>query len=124
MSACAVRRGFFILRDCGEPSVYTCNECGRSMCAEHTIQEGGQTFCVECSTRHAGSAPDGAFAASLLAWPLLFRHYFYGSSNYNPIYRGNRLDNYYDMYDLRSFSKKRQGPLEDEDDQRTSIMDS
>ncbi|HSE99143.1 MAG TPA: hypothetical protein VLD57_12820, partial [Blastocatellia bacterium] len=51
MNGCEVRRGFFVLRDCGEPAFNTCMECGRSMCAAHTSMSEAM-LCVECGARH------------------------------------------------------------------------
>ena len=48
---CAIRRGFFALRPCGNPAIAACAQCGRPACAEHSSTPNGTTFCLECQAR-------------------------------------------------------------------------
>lgn len=99
---CQVKRGFFILRDCGEPAGHSCISCGRACCALH-VRLGASPICLECE--HKGAAPEASSAAMAEddAWTYLFRDTYYRSSGYHPLYRGSLSDPFYDAYDVRAF---------------------
>jgi hypothetical protein len=107
MSACAVKRGFFVLRDCGQPAAVSCSLCARPICPEHLVRKGGPALpgqpgqaviCVECFAKNE-QADQGEDAS-----PYRLRHRFYTSGLYGPIYDGDGdLGTYYDDYDFRSF---------------------
>ena len=45
---CGVRRGFFVLRDCGQVAPHVCHVCSRAICQEHARFEGTTLRCLEC----------------------------------------------------------------------------
>ena len=100
---CQIKRGFFVLRDCGKPAVATCSVCGRSVCAEHQIKWLASAMCVDCNARRseADTEPEDIYT---------HRHWHYQHNDYPPIYGGSNYDSYYDDYDVRSFE-----PIPDED---------
>ncbi len=106
MQGCQVKRGFFVLRDCGKVATATCNVCGRQMCDEHRVLGASSAICVDCNARKGrrtgGNAGD-------MDDVYRYRHSYYQKSDYHPIYGGSNYDTYYDQYDVRSFE-----PVEDE----------
>lgn len=46
--SCAIKTGFFVLRACPNLPQFSCDNCGRSICQQHTRDEGSQPLCVEC----------------------------------------------------------------------------
>lgn len=63
--------------------------------------------CVDCAARQssAGAGPEEVYT---------YRHHYYQSNQYQPIYGGYNYDTYYDMYDVRSFEP---GPDADVDEE-------
>jgi hypothetical protein len=134
MPACAVKRGIIALRDCGAEGVNVCTECGRPACAEHTRIQSGSVLCVECYARReqaASAAAKGGSGTSRaaktkypsssgtdneawddLSFPFTYRHHYYSSYDYSPIYYGSYYDSYYDDYDVRSFDSTAQADLD------------
>ncbi|MFP4436753.1 MAG: hypothetical protein ACLFVO_05855 [Chloroflexaceae bacterium] len=100
---CQIKRGFFVLRDCGKHAVTTCSICGRSICAEHQAQRSAKVMCVDCYARRyeIDAAPQDVYS---------YRHWHYQHNDYSPIYGGSNYDSYYDDYDVRSFE-----PVPDDD---------
>jgi len=48
---CEIKRGFFVLRDCGQVASHVCHICSRAVCEEHTRLEGATLCCLECLAR-------------------------------------------------------------------------
>jgi len=48
---CQIKRGFFVLRDCGQVAPYICHVCSRAVCQEHARLEGTTLRCLECLAR-------------------------------------------------------------------------
>ncbi len=96
---CRVRRGFFVLRDCGAASVATCGDCRRAHCEDHGT--GAANRCVECAARAKEGVPDDP---SDPAWAASFRGRYYRGAHYNPIYfASGDGGSTFDDYDARSF---------------------
>lgn len=113
MSRCAIRRGFFVLRDCGARPVGTCDACGRAACGEHATEApGGGVRCVECDAVRPvdGDAPEHfdemvADADAPRAAVFAYRRHFYKHFRYRPHFGGVGSDptGYYDDFDLLAF---------------------
>jgi hypothetical protein len=122
MEGCAVKRGFFVLRDCGNPAMNTCQSCGRPVCREHRVASQQSLLCVDCHARQqqtleqerldAFSSNDARTESSLYA----YRHSYYTHSHYAPFYTGLYYSNYYDTYDARAFNRRDRGGDFDADD--------
>ncbi|HYS54727.1 MAG TPA: hypothetical protein VER58_13295 [Thermoanaerobaculia bacterium] len=122
MNTCKAKRGFFSLRDCGEPIVKQCALCGRPMCSRHLSPASGFTRCLDCDARQAekqvlGAPQQPAATPSAVnvndpAWPYRYRSSYWRSRSYSPIYFGSYYDPYYNDYDFRSFDSDmaRRGP--------------
>ena len=99
MKHCLIRRGFFVLRDCGVAAASTCSACHRPVCEEHMKSTG---TCVEC---HGKSVEVDDYHTD--AWVHRYRHGYYRRSRYAPIYTGRHYgDGFYSDYDMRSFDKR------------------
>ena len=103
---CAVKRGFFVLRDCGSSAASQCSICQRPICYQHMVTRGTTNFCVECNARQLSEEEKRA----RLQDPeddvgfYAYRSGFYNRYGYSPFYSGLYYDSYYDEYDLRSFA--------------------
>jgi hypothetical protein len=51
LDMCACKRGFFTLRDCGNPATTSCEVCTRRVCDEHLAPRVGARVCVECAAK-------------------------------------------------------------------------
>lgn len=133
MSKCAIKKGFFILRDCGVSTVVTCLACGRPICPVHTHTPEKKaapevfTSCVECHAKQVtphGQAAPPAVDPQDDSWSYGYRDWFYRSSHYRPIGYG-RPSKFYDDYDIRSFDDESLGDAASEDeDPRGTVFDS
>lgn len=95
MARCQVKRGFFVLRDCGNGAVAVCSLCNRAVCSEHITPGIAQITCVDCHARQQQTDdPDDIYT---------YRHRYYTETHYAPIYSGGTYETYYDDYDVRSF---------------------
>jgi hypothetical protein len=130
MDTCKILRGFLTLRDCGNPAAANCSACGRSVCSEHLAAGSGFMQCLDCHARASAGSPERApqgtetFGAD---WAYGYRHAYYQSSGYRPIYSGIGRDAYYDDYDVRSFDpalNHRASSLVDDDERETGFGDS
>lgn len=98
---CAVRTGFFVLRDCAEDAPQACAACARPVCQEHARPGAAGPLCLDChgKERHSLDDDDGVFG---------YRRSFYGGIGYAPLYLGgDRPDPVYDEFDVRAFSRRR-----------------
>ena len=98
---CQCTRGFFTLRPCAADAPQTCPHCQRRICAEHWLARAVPPCCVECAARadEARSIDDNYSPL----WFHSYRHSYYTSSGYRPIYLGTQIGAYYDPYDVRGF---------------------
>lgn len=128
MTGCGIRRGFFVLRECGAPPVGVCSLCFRPVCAEHTVPDAA-LLCVECHARQAQPQDDPSSSSAV--WPggsgyYAYRHHYYSDSHYRPIDTGASPAPYYDEYDVRSFEGEATEPESagDEGDDAADFQDS
>lgn len=128
MARCAVKRGFFVLRDCAELAPAVCTACSRPMCPAHTSLAG--SVCVECSARQEElSEDDMRRRLDDVDWwadaraPYYYRHRYYSREHYRPVNLGT-LDDYYDDYDVRSFEKGETEALDAEAESPAGFPDS
>ncbi|HET6148927.1 MAG TPA: hypothetical protein VFH68_15425 [Polyangia bacterium] len=98
---CQCTRGFFTLRPCAADAPLVCPHCQRRICAEHWRAGSVPPCCVECAARaeEARSLDDDYDSY----WFHSYRHGYYRSHGYRPIYVGTQVDPYYDQYDARGF---------------------
>lgn len=111
MTGCQCKSGFFTLRDCDEPPVRSCTECGRMICTRHTSPASGFMQCLDCWARtgqekkEEGEHEDEPLTADDTEttlddeWTYGTRHAFY-AAGYRPLYSGHDT---FDDYDARSF---------------------
>lgn len=99
MAKCRIKRGFFLLRDCGLDATRQCRTCERRACNEHGVATGAAWTCTDCHARQLESEPE----ARDLAWASRLRDQYYSSTGYSPIYIAHQYDSYYDGYDVRAF---------------------
>jgi hypothetical protein len=127
-SGCAVRRGFFVLRECGQPAIGLCATCGRSVCAEHSALGTAAMLCVECQAREQTTSDNTDDSTSTAwdnpAWPVGYRHHYYTQQHYQPVDSVARPDPYYDDYDVRSFDREPAEPPEIDDAGDPGLLDS
>lgn len=48
MANCQVKKGMFVLNECGNPAQAKCDVCGKTVCTKHAEKEEDQIICVEC----------------------------------------------------------------------------
>ena len=102
-NTCMCKRGFFVLRDCGNPAERPCQRCARPVCREHLSPHAGMLACVECVAREEQMTDDPSCDAG---WAYRYRHRYYTQHDYDPIYIGTAAGDYYDDYDFRSFDRE------------------
>ncbi|MEW6126395.1 MAG: hypothetical protein AB1757_04965 [Acidobacteriota bacterium] len=112
MTGCAIKRGFFVLRDCGNAAYQVCQYCSRSVCQEHLSMRGQILACLDCQARQQQMteedqtnliAGENAFGRSGIH---SYRHNYYANQHYAPFYTGLYYSQYYDSYDTRAFDKR------------------
>lgn len=95
---CQCARGFFVLRPCDADAPHTCARCARQVCHQHWSTKVTPPACHECVARiDEDRAIDGDDFDS--AWFHRYRHRYYTTSHYRPIYDGGPIDPYYNRYD-------------------------
>src|SRR5262249_7794622 len=112
MGGCAIKRGFFTLRDCGNQAMNTCQHCLRPVCGEHSVMRVPALFCVDCNARQQQTLEAervDAFSADDTRSLYTYRHSYYTHSHYQPFYTGYYYSNYYDTYDARPFNRRDMG---------------
>jgi hypothetical protein len=131
ISTCVVKRGFFVLRDCGKPAMNACSFCSRAVCQEHSLLRGQTPVCLDCNARQQQltdeekvdqMASDGTQNRSAL---YNYRHGYYSQGGYNPFYSGLYYDSYYDTYDTRAFKRRESDvTFTGDEDGGTGFLDS
>jgi hypothetical protein len=129
LDMCACKRGFFTLRDCGNPATTSCQLCTRRVCDEHLAPRVDTRVCVECAAKQEeGKQPQPAQAAAVQRpavddeeemvgreYPYRYRRQYYSSYSYFPWWWGT-YDPFYDDYGYRYF--------DDDDDDGGGFGDS
>ena len=116
---CAVKRGFFVLRDCRQPTSDVCHQCERPACQKHADSQSGPLVCLECQARQ-----EEVETSHDRRWAYGYRHRYYTTHTYHPFYVGTSYDTYYDEYDVRAFEKESSVPLDTDDDTEAGFFDS
>jgi hypothetical protein len=119
-SQCQCKRGFFALRNCGQPASRQCITCQRFACADHLAPSKGYMECLDCAAR-AGEKKVAEPDVYDDEWAYRYRHGYY-RRGYAPIYWGHH-DRYYDSYDARPFHASSTTAVHDADE-RASFKDS
>ncbi|MDD3000758.1 MAG: hypothetical protein PHF29_03285 [Candidatus Riflebacteria bacterium] len=131
MAKCEVKTGFFILRDCENPTNYSCTICNKNICSRHMRghPETGAPCCLDCLadlSKPAEKEKNSNYYYDA-AWCFGYRRRFYHDSDYQPVYSGNsdiRLHGF-DENDIRSFDSTNEGDnLSAEDFDEQSVFDS
>jgi hypothetical protein len=138
LDVCACKRGFFTLRDCGNPATTSCQLCTRRVCDEHLAPRVDTRVCVECAAKQEeGQQPGTAQQAQQLGreaavtgrpavededailsrdYPYRYRRSYYSNWGYYPWWWGT-YDPYYNDYGYRYFD-------DDDDDDGGGFGDS
>ncbi|MBI3652367.1 MAG: hypothetical protein HY231_15200 [Acidobacteria bacterium] len=127
MGKCAVKQGFFVLRDCESPALNACGFCARPTCTTHGLRRGQTFVCLDCNARQQQLTQEEQFEQmtdddnnnTSRSGLYTYRHGYYTSQNYSPFYTGLYYDHYYDTYDTRAFDRRETTGF-DEDDERLS----
>ncbi len=122
MAKCAVKCGFFSLRDCGERASQQCGACSRWVCPQHVAVGAEGTLCAEC----AGKRREGEYETDEWNRERVYgyRDRYYRSHSYRPFYYGYNDRDYYDDYDVRGFDRDQSEPLELGDESEADFFDS
>jgi len=119
MSQCQVKKGIFVLKECGEISGVKCDSCGISVCGKHGKQNGPQVVCPECyakshqkelantgRNRLYNQWEENSTSSNYMLWYFATRHSYYTSSHYRP----------FEQHDYNSFNKENQNEFTDDKD--------
>jgi hypothetical protein len=134
MKRCQMKKGFFVLKECGDVAVAQCYNCKKHFCIAHCQnyfkspseeeQKAGLNFikepndpdkiiCVECyalqhkqelSEKYASGYQQTSHQNDIL-WYLYMRDSFYSSSQYKP----------FDSYDAKGFGSGQGSDLDESD---------
>ena len=97
---CQCTRGFFVLRACDAEAPHLCPRCARRVCDQHWSAKQTPPACLECLARaDQQRAIDGDDFDSL--WFHRYRHRYYTSTHYRPLFLTSVIDPYYNDYDAR-----------------------
>ncbi len=121
MTRCAVRKGFFVLRNCDKMAANSCPVCGRAVCPEHMFFPPTGPVCVECNARRQEELDDNQYGSN---WAYSYRHRYYSRTDYYPFYTGYYNDSYYDDYDVRAFDRKEGDYIDDGEEEGAGFLDS
>ena len=84
--SCLERAGFLFAHDCPRPASQRCERCSKTICAEHSHQDGRQVLCTECfrsflqGEQEAGRRRDLPLLKTLS--PLLIPAFYYQNYGY------------------------------------------
>ena len=125
---CSVKRGFFMLRPCGNSASAQCSECQRAICGEHISALEGRMVCVECKARKTEanrSRQPVDYDPYDRNWAYSYRHGYYSSYGYHPIWWGSYYGGYHDDYDVRSFTPEKAQPADlEQEESGPELLDS
>ncbi len=93
MERCQVKKGIFVLKECGAMASVKCDDCGIYICGKHGKQNGPKIQCIECYTksleeqnknkRFHSRRNDYDIDSNYMLWYYGTRSHFYRHSNYN-----------------------------------------
>ena len=129
MATCQVKKGMFVLNECGNIAHAKCSECGKNVCGKHAEQDGSQIICVECYAKKEfensknpqnkknrnieeggfGRMGGGNMAMNSLfyySWQSRMRHSFYDKHHHQP----------FDERDYTGFEEINQTEFDDAND--------
>jgi hypothetical protein len=127
MSTCQIKKGMFVLGDCGNQAKGQCVVCGKHVCSKHAETEGTQIICVECYAKreldqnNIKSGKKGAITNTQMGftrsnfmmdsllyynWQSQMRYGFYNNHNYRP----------FDEKDYTGFEEINQTEFDDSND--------
>lgn len=98
MALCEGKRGLFSLYDCKKEANHQCKQCQRALCNEHIAND--KLICYEC----LANQEDGENAQDLQSIPYKLRDKMMRSKEFRPIHFGDKLSEYYNAFDARTFS--------------------
>lgn len=111
MATCQVKKGMFVLNECGNIAHAKCSDCGKNVCGKHAEQDGSQIVCVECyakkefqnskepwdgKTGRAKNAGDQRMGHDNLAMNSLFYYHWQSRMRYS----------FYDKHQHQPFDEK------------------
>lgn len=123
---CQVKVGMFVQKECGNPAIERCHECGVNMCRKHTKKQGEHLLCVECyakteeaqqnKDRMYNDWEDGTLSGSgYNLWYFATRDQFYRQHRYRA----------FDEHDYHDFEMSDTADLDFDDDADTGgLFDS
>jgi len=120
MSSCQIKKGIFVLKECGEFAAVKCSTCQKDVCAQHSRQDGSKLVCCECyaignqndilqntNTYNRSSTRDS------MLWYYATRNSFNSYSSYRP----------FNYYDYHNFNNQTQHSVVD-DNKGGALIDS
>jgi hypothetical protein len=142
MSACQIQRGLFMLRDCGNPAVETCQNCGKGLCQEHVAYSDLKPYCIPCQEKLAqepvdkeknpsdpNESPDsGANLPPAREWNCpgysqRWRERYYSNTGFIPYYTTWDQTHYNDL-DRGGFASRADSDFEQDDADGEGFSDS
>lgn len=97
MARCQIKKGLFVVRECGGFAAHTCKECGKYTCSQHGTKEDDGIICGECYAKRDRERrkeegvhryyDDYYFDNNLFytyLWYDSYRYSFYNEYNYSP----------------------------------------
>ena len=96
MRKCQVKKGFFVLKDCGSLSVGHCKICRKEVCENHSkhLIEDDRLLCIECFVKHVQQEKpviqdeiarwQTGESRNYGLWYYYMRDDFYSKENYEP----------------------------------------
>jgi hypothetical protein len=91
INTCQIKKGIFVLKECGEFAGVKCAECQKYVCSKHAKQDGAKLTCCECyANSHQNDILQnkGVFNTSSsmdsMLWYYATRSSFHSHSSYRP----------------------------------------
>jgi len=91
MSSCEIKKGIFVLKECGEFAAVKCSTCQKNVCANHSRQDGSKLVCCECfavknqnDILQNKNIYNTSSARDSMLWYYATRSSFHSYSSYRP----------------------------------------
>ena len=112
---CQIKRGFFVLRGCGQLAPHICHVCSRAVCQEHARLAGTTLRCLEClaSDQEATTEPE----TYDWQWVYYYRQAYEADGDATP-------PPTYDDNDVQAFEQPDREALQTDDDGDDSALES